>query len=516
MPKLTGAILSGVLTALSMPSFSPVPLGFLAWFWLVPLLFELKRDPSIKSSFTQSLVAVSVGFSMSYLWVVNASISGFLLAVVSGIFVWMVPMSAFHLMRRICGWDTALVALPFTWTFWEWFYHSTEISSSVRLGNSQAEMNWLVQFADLFGVNGVTFWLVTINILIFLLCERVARSRSETNADRTLLRVPALLVSVGFLLPLGYAVYVFNRVEPPTRELTVLGVQPNISPFVDLTSKQTVAVVNRQIDLTEMALAANKPDLIIWHEAAFPFSLSQNEKANKFLTGHVAKWKTPLLTGTFEENDGKTFNASVVLQEARIGNGRIEIKAGDIYAKRRLMPFIERVPYVETFPWLSVLAINMGARPILTPGTEARTLSFETQDGESVQVGTLICYESLYPELAADLVRNGAAFLVSINNEGWFANSHGQSQLATFSRFRSIETRRETVRVGATGMTWITDRFGRIKQQLPAWAEQTMFGTVRLSTERTLYVENPDLLPRICGIAILLLLFVGVGLRVRK
>ena len=215
-PKLTASILSGILLGLSVPSFSPVPLGFMAWFWLVPLLFELRRDQSLKFSVMQSLVAVAVGFSMSYLWVVNASISGFLLAVVSGILVWMVPMSVFHLMRRICGWDTALVALPFIWTFWEWFYHSTEISSSVRLGNSQAEMNWLVQFADLFGVNGITFWLITINILIFRLCERVAQMRSETNADRTLLRVPALLVSVGFLLPFGYAVYIFNRPEPAT------------------------------------------------------------------------------------------------------------------------------------------------------------------------------------------------------------------------------------------------------------------------------------------------------------
>ena len=94
--KLTASILSGILLGLSVPNFSPVPLGFMAWFWLVPILFELKQINTFKSFFIQTLIAVSIGFSIITLWVVNASTGGFLASVLNGILVWMVPLIAFY------------------------------------------------------------------------------------------------------------------------------------------------------------------------------------------------------------------------------------------------------------------------------------------------------------------------------------------------------------------------------------------------------------------------------------
>jgi apolipoprotein N-acyltransferase len=74
MRKLTASILSGILLGLSVPNFSPVPLGFLAWFWLVPILLEFKQTETFKSFLLQSFIAVCLGFSIITLWVVNASV----------------------------------------------------------------------------------------------------------------------------------------------------------------------------------------------------------------------------------------------------------------------------------------------------------------------------------------------------------------------------------------------------------------------------------------------------------
>ncbi len=512
MRKLAAAVTSGLLLGLSVPSFSPMPLGFLAWFWLVPILFEIKQNSSFKFFLSQTLVALSIAMSLLTLWVANASIKGFVIADINGILVWMIPLLAFYLIRRFLGWNFALLSLPFIWTLWEWFYHSTEISfGAVRLGYMQAEMLYFIQFADIVGVDGVTFWVVTLNILTFLLFEKVTQSEF---AGKTFSQVrmafgrQVLVVFVAIFLPLGYAVYVFNKPSPPDKEITVLAIQPNVSPFLDFTPRQSAALMLKPFTLTEAALKTNKPDLIIWHEVAIPYTLSEDEKANRYLANYLTKWNTPLLLGVFENNGKAVSNGSFLFTTDQIENGKIRIDLQNMYAKRRLMPFIERVPYIDTFPSLAGLIIPIGTRPFEAPGTEAKTFSFQTKDGQPVRSGTVICYENLYPELSADLVRNGAEFLASITNEGWFGNSHGQLQLAAFSRFRSIETRREMVRVGATGVTWMTDKFGRIKQQVPPWSEQTMFGTVKLSDEMTFYVSYTGLFPLLCG-GIFLILLVG-------
>ncbi len=123
----------------------------------------------------------------------------------------------------------------------------------------------------------------------------------------------------------------------------------------------------------------------------------------------------------------------------------------------------------------------------------------------------MICYENLYPEISADAVCNGAQILAAITNEGFFAGSQGQYQLAAFSRFRSIETRRAMVRAAATGMTRATDKFGRITAEVPMWSEQILRTRVSLSDEQTFYVRFGDWMPKLCLLLIgLLMLFILV------
>jgi predicted amidohydrolase len=54
----------------------------------------------------------------------------------------------------------------------------------------------------------------------------------------------------------------------------------------------------------------------------------------------------------------------------------------------------------------------------LSPGAAAKTFDFQTEDAKTVRIGTMICYENLYPEMSADLVRNGAQVLTSFTNNG--------------------------------------------------------------------------------------------------
>ncbi len=101
----------------------------------------------------------------------------------------------------------------------------------------------------------------------------------------------------------------------------------------------------------------------------------------------------------------------------------------------------------------------------------------------------------------------GAQLLTAITNEGFFAGSQGQYQLAAFSRFRSIETRRALVRAAATGKTWAIDKFGRVTAEAPMWSEQTLTARVRLSDEQTIYVRWGNFFPKTCALFLLLVAF---------
>lgn len=172
---------------------------------------------------------------------------------------------------------------------------------------------------------------------------------------------------------------------------------------------------------------------------------------------------TPEANGT-----GQWLNAKSADSEQRTtDNGQrtnrwSNVKASDIYHKRALMPFAERVPFVDRFPSLSRLAINVGGIGGFSAGQEPTVFSFNNQEGEKVTVAAPICYDQFYPAQIAELVRNGAEMLALITNEGWFSKTHGEYQMAAFTRLRSIETRRSIARTANTGVTGFIDPLGRI------------------------------------------------------
>lgn len=531
-------IASGLLLGLSVPSFDFLPLGFLAWAWCVPLLFELKRTADFLPFLKRVLVAVGIGFSLITLWVVNASILGFLASTLMGAFVWTLPFVLFYFVRRFLSWNWAIISLPFIWTAWEWIYHSTEFSfGAVRQGYLQADMLWLIQFADITSVAGVTFWLILLNVSVFLLFEKIAESTAVTpNFDRRKLRrvLPeAIFVLTLFVLPLGYSAFVFWQPQAEGEKISILAVQPNVSPFVEYTPRQMTQIFGKQLALTDRAVRTDAPDLILWHEVAVPYILSDNQAANDYLATQITKWNTPVLTGLIEVKDyaenelrprlleaqnrsREFFNAAAIFQPAEIRDGLLPLDLSAMYHKRRLMPFLERAPFSDQFPIVADLIIPIGVRPRLSPGTAVKTLEFQSKNGTTVRVGVTICYENLYPETAAEAVRGGAQILTAITNEGFFAGSQGQYQLAAFSRFRSIETRRAMVRAAATGKTWATDKFGRVTSQAPMWSEETLISRIRLSDEQTIYVRWGNFFPAICAFFVLLISFASICQAVKQ
>jgi apolipoprotein N-acyltransferase len=529
------SLLSGLLLGLSYPSYPYVHLEFLAWVWMVPLLLSLKQVQSLPRFLCRVYLSTLVTCVVGMHWLTASTVKGSLILFFLGALVFSIPFVGFFFMRRVFGWRAALCSAPVLWTAWEWLYQQSEGSIGwLSMGVTQSNLYWLVQYIDITGVWGITFWLVLLNVLIVMAVEEwlTERSRNDESrrATRLLTRRLAIVSGLMIVVPLAYGAYIFTKAElgpqsesrgesrRESKELSVLLVQPNVNPWEKLAENSHRAVLRKTIALTNSALAGAepKPDLIVWPETAVPYVLADDKDAREFLFRAVTRWQTPLLTGLLDakdEGDQKehaadqaarvVFNSAVLLSpgvpSVVAAGKRLNVESSSVYHKRVLMPFVERVPFVDRFPWLQRLAINIGAGDGVEPGREATIFSLRTRGGAEVKVATAICYESLYPAKVAELVRNGAQLLTLITNEGWFSQTHGEYQIAAFSRLRSIETRRATARAANTGVTWLVDRYGRVREQAPWWSEQALAGRVALSDELSVYVRYPDYFPRACA-----------------
>jgi apolipoprotein N-acyltransferase len=525
-------ILSGLLFGLSGPSYPYVRTEFLAWVWMVPLLFSLKHVHSFPRFLGRVFLTTSIMCLFGMHWLAAATIKGTLFLILLGSAVFTVPFIAFFFVRRVLGMRTALWSAPFIWTSWDWLYQQSEGSFGwLAMGVTQANLYWLVQYVDITGLWGITFWLVLFNVLFFMgLDDWLANRAGKTGGEiRFLARRLVFTCGLTLIVPLVYSAYVFSQAVSSAegRNISVLLVQPNVNPWEKLAAGSQQAVLRKTIALTNSALtrSGTTPDLIIWPETAVPMVLSDDKDARELVYRAVTRWQTPLLTGLLDAQvepdkpvaQRSLFNGAVVLSPGIEQSGRrLNIDSSSIYHKRVLMPFVERVPFVDKFPSLQRLAVQIGAGDGVQLGREATTFSFRTRSGQEIKVASAICYEALYPAKVAELVRNGAQFLSLITNEGWFSQTHGEYQIAAFSRLRSIETRRAAARAANTGVTWIVDQYGRVHEQSPWWSEQTLAGRVTLSDELSLYVRYPDYFPRACVWLSLALMCAVVTVKLRR
>lgn len=192
------------------------------------------------------------------------------------------------------------------------------------MGLTQSNLYWLVQYADITGVWGITFWLVLFNVLVVMAVEdwkseratdtgvqstafrrvlALAKNPAQAGTLNAFIRRLVVITVVMLLAPLAYSAFVFvraSRAAPGDREISVLMVQPNINPWRKFDRKSRAAALARTTVLTDDALAKQKPDLIIWPESAVPYVLRHESGAMEFVYRAVTRWNTPLLTGTLD------------------------------------------------------------------------------------------------------------------------------------------------------------------------------------------------------------------------
>jgi len=188
------------------------------------------------------------------------------------------------------------------------------------------------------------------------------------------------------------------------------------------------------------------------------------------------------------ERDGevvKYFNSAFLLSPSGEVLGRSD--------KIHLVPFGEYVPLAGFLPFVHKMVAGIGD---FSPGE--KPLPLNTGKG---QIGILVCFEGIFPDLARQYVNDGSRMLVNITNDAWFGKSSAPYQHLSMVVFRAVENRVPVVRAANTGITSIIDSKGHIHGMTPLFQEGFLSSEVRLGEGGSFYTRFGDLFAWLCLLA---------------
>lgn len=211
--------------------------------------------------------------------------------------------------------------------------------------------------------------------------------------------------------------------------------------------------------------------LVVWPESAIPQLYREHRIYYWNLTDKVLESDTTLLTGAFFADAA----------HGRLYTGALNLKTGERYRKRKLVPFGEFSPLAD---WLTPVYRNMQiSMSDLSPSDDRPVL-----DVRGRNVGISICYEALFPELA----RSAAAevdYLINLSNDSWLGDTRGSWQLLEAARLRAAETGRELARATGGGITAVLAADGSVRHAAPQFEPAVLEGEIQPRRGATPYAQ---------------------------
>jgi len=357
----------------------------------------------------------------------------------------------------------------------------------------------LIQTADIWSVYGVGFIVVFFNLAIFESTRMLRNGGLKTN--RSQLMILGVFFAAILLFFSGYGLYRVGQGKG-AKEIEVAAVQAAIDQSQKWDPALTLYTIDTYMDLTVRAKQQH-PDLTlaVWPETAMPFYFQENSDARQRLQEFVRKNRLYLLFGSPSfayDKEGRVqyLNSAYLLGPDGKVLGR--------YHKQHLVPFGEYMPLGPITSWARRFLPTAGD---FISGTDSRPL-----EGGSLRIGVMICFESIFPEVARKEVAKGANLLAVITNDAWFGNTPAPWQHADMAIFRAVETRRWLVRAANTGVSRIISPLGGVRVNSGLFRPEFVASRVELNGGETFFVQFGTM----WFIAMNLLVIIFIGYKIKN
>ena len=506
--------LSGLLTGITVafPQF-----GVLGWLTLIPFAIFLLSVASDKSTKLYSMYLYGFAFFMSYYvvifhWFVNlyplefidgmtkggalavvlfASVGlSFFQAVQSGL---LFIIAALIFRSRIGQRLECLKPLVITalWTVLEW-YHTLGWWGTPwsRISIGQTRMLFGIQTASVLGSYFVTFLVVLANAYlaygIIAVINKKDRLRKKALVLSSVICLSAILIQYGG----GFCLWLANAPDGDEERVTVAVIQGNIASgekWEEDTAEKTLRIY---AEYTKKA-ADEGAEIVVFPETALPWEVKEGNKRYTYLSELAKNCKVTILAGVFtsegEGKDRKEYNSIVCFTP----DGKM---SDTVYNKRHLVPFGEFVPFktlIETLvPPLADLVMSAGE---VAQGEGANIFRLK-----EANIGSLICFDSIFEELTLESARAGAELICLSTNDSWFTDSAALYMHTAQAQLRAVESGRYIARAANTGISAVVTHRGEIVEQLDPLVDGMIVEEVELHTERTVYSYVGNLFVYLC------------------
>lgn len=523
-------LISAMLLSVSWPTYG-VP--FFIFFALVPLLM-MEHGISKFSDYKRKDWMI---FGLSYLCFViwnivttgwlygskNPDGSHSLMAVVFPVLVnsllYSLVFQCYHWYKNAQGTYWGLGFFIAIWMSFEKFHLGWELTWPwLNLGNVFSDYPKLVQWYDTLGATGGSFWILLINVLIFYTIRTWEAGRKRKDLIKNSSIIAALIA-----IPMIISVIKYNSFnEKPLGQVNVLMLQPDLDPYAEKYSKDSLTIEQDLLALAEKN-STTKIDYYIAPETALPGrgSISETGIEKSLLLNNVKDFLSKHPGSVFATGISSHrlfFNPAALPKEAYEINQGVWVASYNtavqlapqqktqVYHKGKLVPGVEIFPYMNVLkPILGDAMLNLGGT-VASLGTDKERMAFSNPYNKG-KMAPIICYESIYGEFVTDYVKKGANFLGIMTNDSWWGVTEGHKQLLSYARLRAIETRREIARAANSGISAHINAKGEVVADTFYGDQTALFSKINLYDGMTFYSRAGDLLSRFSMFALGFLLF---------
>lgn len=430
-------------------------------------------------------------------WMAFVDIEGLRLLIIGGTIL----LSAFFgLKYLIIGYIAAIVAkkskkfaflfIPSLWVLTDYALLFGELSFPWAFdGYLLSQFHSISQIASITGIWGLSFLAVISSVILY---EAVLEIGDFLK--------PILLIIIILII----CIWGFLRIKPTEiYEEKALVIQPNADQEHwdgNISLMQSMDVLD---SLFEASTELNSGIYIIPESGIYTY-LEYRPFCTMMIENWLRTYNSPIIFGTLEpilEDDYNIVSAynAAYFAEPKIHNNLNNFKR---YYKRKLVPFVETIPFSNIFPMVNRLDLSGGS---FSAGVENSVWK-----SENLNIAPMICYESIYPNYVRKRVNTGANVLVNITNDGWFGRTSAPLQHAEMSRVRAIENGVGIVRCANSGISFSADAYGEYLAKTELYTREIVEMPISKPIRPTIYRKFGDWFVYLCGIFTAIVLIYSV------
>lgn len=357
------------------------------------------------------------------------------------------------------------VVFPFVYIFGEWLQGSLGAFSFpwVRIGNIASPFTVFIQSASVFGTLFISLIILYINMSAALLLSRIDAAKKIIFSSFSVFLTAANL-TFGF-----YSCGTAEKNDsPPLSAVIVQGNYPRNSKR----SSSPDQMLKKYLDLLYSDSPENA-DIILFPETSMHSQIYKTDGLQHLLYKLCSDFNALLLSGSQYNSDDKHYNACMTV------NTEHEIDAA--YIKRILVPFGEYMPFDVSS--LNIISSSFSA------GKECSLIDFKNG-----QIGCLICFESIFPRIAAETSQKGAQAVTVLTNDSWLGKKIPLYQHHSHSIMRAAENNRYFLTSTNTGISSIIDPKGKIITRGDLNTECVVTGNFYMNGKKSVYTIYGDII----------------------